>query len=278
MAILTVNVNTCNRDGLCAKVCPAGIIAFSKGELPQLADDAAEYCIACGHCVAVCPTASLSHEKMAADACPPIQKKLQLSTAQSEQFLRSRRSIRAYKDQPVDRLQIAKLIEVASHAPSGHNLQSAQWRVVDSRPQVEKLAATVIDWMHWMIANQPGIAVDLHMPRVVERWEAGNDVILRGAPALVVAHAAKDERTAPAACTIALAYLELAAVPMGLGTCWAGYFWAAAQGFPATIAALDLPVGHQCFGAMMVGVPRFAYQRLPLRNAPVISWWDGRGK
>ena len=276
MAILTVNVDTCNRDGLCATVCPAGIIAFSKGEFPQLTDDAAEYCIACGHCVAVCPTASLSHEKMTPDQCPPIQKELQLSVAQSEQFLRSRRSIRAYKDQPVERQQVAKLIEIASHAPSGHNLQSVQWRVIDNRSRVEKLASTVIDWMRWMIANQPEVAADLHMQRTVKRWEAGNDVILRGAPALVVAHAAKNERTAPPACTIALAYLELAAVPMGLGACWAGYFWAAAQNFPATIAALDLPEGHQCYGAMMVGVPRFAYQRLPLRNKPVISWWDDR--
>ena len=274
MALLTVNENTCNRDGLCAAVCPAGIIAFSKGKTPQLADDAATYCISCGHCVAVCPTASLSHAKMTADQCPPIQEELRLSVEQGEQFLRSRRSIRAYKKQPVDRQQMVKLIELASHAPSGHNRQRVHWRVIDSRPQVEKLAATVIDWMRWMIANQPEVAADLHMPRVIKRWEAGNDVILRGAPALVVAHAAKDERTAPAACTIALTYLELAAVPMGLGACWAGYFWAACQGFPATIAALDLPEGHQCYGAMMVGVPRFAYQRLPLRNKPAISWWD----
>lgn len=274
MALLTVDEKTCNRDGICAAVCPMGIIDFSKGALPSASRDAGELCIACGHCVAVCPTASLSHEKMAAQSCPPVQKDLQLSAEQCEHFLRSRRSIRAYRDKPVSRQALARLIAVAGHAPSGHNAQSPQWRVIDSGEQIKKLAGIVIDWMGWMIDNQPELAASLHMSRAIGRWEAGTDVILRGAPALVVAHAAKHERTAPAACTIALSYMELAALSMGLGTCWAGYFWAAATGFPPLIEALALPEGNQCFGALMVGYPRFNYQRLPLRNAPVISWWD----
>jgi hypothetical protein len=36
--------------------------------------------------------------------------------------------------------------------------------------------------------------------------------------------------------------------------------------------ALDLPEGHVSFGAMMVGHSKFKYQRLPLRNVPVVSW------
>ncbi len=274
MALLTVDENTCNRDGICAAVCPMGIIDFTKGQLPKASADAADLCIACGHCVAVCPTASISHVKMAAPDCPPVQKDFQLSARQCEHFLRSRRSIRTYRDKPVPREKITRLIKVASHSPSGHNAQSPLWRVIDSAAQVKKLAGTVIDWMCWMVENQPDIAADLHMARAIHRWEAGRDVILRGAPAVVVAHAQKMDRTAPAACTIALATMELAAVSMGLGTCWAGYFWAASLSFPPTVKALALPEGHQSFGALMLGYPRFAYHRLPLRKPPVISWWD----
>ena len=87
-----------------------------------------------------------------------------------------------------------------------------------------------------------------------------------------VSNAPKDERTAPEACTIALAYLELAAPSFGLGACWAGYFNAAANFWPPMQDALDLPEEHISFGAMMVGYPKFEYQRLPLRNEARILW------
>ncbi|MFZ3048303.1 MAG: nitroreductase family protein [Desulfatirhabdiaceae bacterium] len=274
MSLFSVNEKTCNQDGLCAAVCPMGIIDFERGAFPVPGADAENLCIACGHCVAVCPTASLSHRNMAPEKCPPVRTGFQLTPEQCEHFLRSRRSIRAYRDKPVSRTELTRLIEIASHAPSGHNSQSPRWRVIDSAMQIRKLAGIVIDWMRWMAEKQPMIAADLHMDRAVHRWEAGTDVILRGAPALIVAHADKTDRTAPAACSIALAYLELAAVSMGLGTCWAGYFWAASLSFPPLINALALPEGHQSYGAMMVGYSKFAYKRLPLRHSPDISWWN----
>ena len=87
-----------------------------------------------------------------------------------------------------------------------------------------------------------------------------------------MAHGHKDDRLCGASSTIALAYLELAAVPMGLGCCWAGYFHAAALSFPPLGKALALPEGHQCLGAMMVGQPVFRYHRLPTRNEPMVTW------
>ena len=49
------------------------------------------------------------------------------------------------------------------------------------------------------------------LDRVVAAWDAGRDLICRDAPHLVVTHAPKDDLTAPCACLLALAYLELAA-------------------------------------------------------------------
>ena len=72
--------------------------------------------------------------------------------------------------------------------------------------------------------------------------------------------------------TIALSYLDLAASSFGLGTCWAGYFHAAATMWPPMRNAVDLPERHTCFGAMMIGYPKYTYHRLPLRNEPRITW------
>jgi nitroreductase len=123
-----------------------------------------------------------------------------------------------------------------------------------------------------MLENMSEMALAQNMDRTVRHWEKGEDVILRNAPALIIAHAPEDDPIAPSSSTIALAHLELAASAMGLGTCWAGYFYVASMNFPPMLEALPLPDGHKCLGSMMVGYPKFTYHRLPLRNSPEITW------
>lgn len=272
MKLLEINEQTCTKDGRCAASCPAALIALSPGEYPRPIAGADEWCIRCGHCVAVCPTASLTHREMPVEKCPPLRKELLLSGEQCEQFLRARRSIRAYKKQPVPRETIRELIELARYAPTGRNSQCVEWLVLTDREELHRLSSLVADWMRWMLQNMAEYAVSMNMERALAGWESGRDVFLRQAPVLVIAHADKDNRMAPAACTIALTYLELAATSRGLGGCWAGYLMAAATFFPPLGEALPLPAGHQCFGALMLGYPKFDYQRLPLRLPPRITW------
>jgi hypothetical protein len=52
----------------------------------------------------------------------------------------------------------------------------------------------------------------------------------------------------------------------------AGYFNAAAIFWPPLQQELGFPEGNVSFGSMMVGYPKFKYQRLPLRNAAEIMW------
>jgi nitroreductase len=214
----------------------------------------------------------MSHEAMSTAECPPIRDELNLQPDQIGQFLRSRRSVRIYKKKEVDRDVLTRLIQLASFAPSGHNTQPVDWLVIYDSDEVQRLAAMVAQWMGSLIEEGSPLAAALHMDRTVAAWQSGTDRICRGAPHVLIAHAPKDERTAPAACTIALTYLELACPAFGLGACWAGYFNAAANSWPPLGAALDLPPGHVSFGAMMLGQPKFKYSRLPLRNEPKIIW------
>lgn len=273
MELLSVDQEKCKRDGICAAVCPASIIEFKfKEAFPTVIEGGDELCLRCGHCVAVCPHGAISHEIMNTTECPTVRDELNMQPDQVEQFLRSRRSIRTYKEKPVDRDVLTKLIKLASFAPSGHNTQPVNWLVIYDSDEVQQLAGIVADWMGSLIKEGSPLAATLHMDRVVAAWEAGKDRICRSAPHMLVAHAPKDERSAPVACTIALTYLELATPAFGLGACWAGYFNAAANFWPPMAEALDLPAGNVSFGAMMVGQPKFKYARLPLRNKPKTIW------
>ncbi len=273
MSFFSIAEDKCKRDGICAAACPMGLLEMKTEEsFPTPIVGAGELCITCGHCVAVCPHGALSLKAMKSEDCPPFRKELIPGPEQIEHFLRFRRSIRRYRDKRVNRDLLERLIDIARFAPSGHNLQPVHWLVFETQVEIDKITGIVIDWMRMMIANQPEMAALFHMDLVVGAWERGEDRVLRGAPALIVAHGDPAVSTAPTSCVIALTYLELAATSLGLGACWAGYFNAAATFFPPMMEALGLPAGHQSFGAMMVGHPQYSYHRLPLRNAAKVTW------
>jgi len=274
MPLITVDPDKCKRDGICVSECPRWIIEIKEKEgFPEPIERAEEYCIRCGHCVAVCPHGAVALNSMTPEQCAPVLREYLPDFLQLDHFLRCRRSIRTYKAEPVDRDTLARLVETASYAPSGRNLQPAHWLVVERKEDVRRLAGLVVDWLRLMIKKEPLIAETFHFDRAVNEWENGRDRVLRGAPHLFVAHGQPSGfPVAQTACIIALTHLELAAFSAGLGACWAGYFTPAANSFSPLKEALALPEEHQTFGAMMVGRAKYRYQRVPLRNVPNIEW------
>ncbi len=272
MSPILVDKEKCARDGICSAECPMALIQIQEDKYPAPSPLADQLCIRCGHCVAVCPHGAMSLDTMPADSCPPVREEWDLSADQAEHFLRSRRSIRVYKDKPVEREKLEKMIDAARHAPTGHNFQPVHWLVINNKDEVHKLAEMTIDWMKSVLKVDKEMGKAMHMDMITLAWRFGHDVVLRSAPSLIVVHGHEADLTAEKSCVIAMTYLELMARPVGLGACWAGFFEAAAQFWAPLSEALSLPAGHKCFGAMMAGYPRFRYHRLPLRREARITW------
>jgi nitroreductase/NAD-dependent dihydropyrimidine dehydrogenase PreA subunit len=272
-AFVTIDPERCNQDGICAAECPVKILGFpKKGETPSLVQGGEALCIRCGHCVAVCPTAAIRLNFLAPEDCTPVDRNLLPDEKATEHLLATRRSIRNYKKESVDKDRIEKLLATASLAPTGHNSRCVQWLVIHDTQEVRRLTAMVADWMRYMIKEQPAMAKAFHLEETVAGFDLGLDVICRDAPHIVVACAHKAAPTGAIDCATALAYLELAAPPMGLGTCWAGFFNIAATFWPPLKEALGLPKGVNNHGAVLLGVPRFKYHRIPPRQAASIRW------
>lgn len=116
--------------------------------------------------------------------------------------IRTRKSVRMFLDQPVEQDKLVQVLEAARLAPSASNRQ--EWRFVIVRePETRKLLAG--------IASSQG-----HVYK---------------APVVVVACAETDEHVMqcgqlcyPIDVAIALEHISLAAVELGLGTCWVGAF------------------------------------------------------
>jgi nitroreductase/NAD-dependent dihydropyrimidine dehydrogenase PreA subunit len=274
MALFKIDYDRCDKDGLCALDCPAKIIEMNE-EGPILMKEAEEFCIQCGHCVAICPKGAFHLETISPEVCLPIQRDLILKPEQAEHFLRSRRSIRVYKKQSVPKNLFEKALSIACCAPTGSNKQPVKWLVFDKKEDVNDIASHVIDWMKFVLEKHPEIASMMNFDRLIKQWNLGVDRICRDAPQLVFAYASNEFGSASADCHTALAYLELTLPSFGLGSCWAGYVNYAAAQWPGLSEKLGLPENHTCHGALMVGIPKMKYARAPKRNEPDITYFAG---
>ena len=273
MELLNIDRDKCKKDGICAAECPMAIIQMDHGEgYPRLMPGTEEVCLRCGHCVAVCPHGALQHASIPTDRCPSIREDLTINREQTVQFLRSRRSVRLYKDKPVEQEKIQELIEIARYAPTAGNRQVVNWRVVTDQNKIHQLAELTVGWMRFIMEKGPEAARAPYFPAIVAAWDNGMDKVLRNAPALVVAHAPKEAASGMVDLTLALSYLELAAPSMGLGTCWAGLLQGALVYVPEVKKALGLPENHPHHFPMMLGYAKPRYYRLPERKPPKIVW------
>jgi nitroreductase/ferredoxin len=273
MSLITVDDKKCTSCQICTKVCPVGILKLDeKTKIPTAIENAEEICINCGHCVSVCPYKAFSLEMMKADQLDELEKNWKIPLDKLEPFLKGRRSIRQFKDEKVEKEKIEKLIDIARYAPTGLNKQPIRWTVVYEPAQTKSLAQSVVDWMQHLIDNKNPLAESLRMDLTVDMWAKNQDRICRGAPHIIIGHALKEDMIAAQAATIGFTYLELSAVSMGLGPCWAGYVNMAINASDDLRKFLGLSQRSACFGAMLIGYPKYEYKMIPLRNKPNVKW------
>lgn len=274
MSLFIVDSKKCTHDGICVAECPIGLIKLKdKKSVPEPIDRAEDMCINCGHCVAVCPHGAFSLTTMKPDDCPPVRKDLALDIERVKHLLQTRRSIRTYQDKEISPETLEELIDIARYAPTGGNSQLIKWIVVNSPEKVRNLAGEmIVDFMRHLISEKHPLAKGYNLSFFVKAWEDGNDLISRGAPGLVITHAPKNYTMAQTDSAIALTFLDLTAPSFGLGTCWAGFFMMAAAQWSPLQEALGLPKRNACFGAMLIGYPKYEYLRIPLRKPAEIAW------
>ena len=273
MGLLIVDEGKCKRDGICARDCPTAIIKLKdKESYPAIVPGGEDFCLTCGHCIAVCPHGALSHSQVPLAECQTIDKKLAITDAQAVQFLRSRRSIRFFNDRPVEKEKIRTLIEIGRYAPTASNTQLVEWLVLTDKEKIKEIARQTVDWMRREMDKNPESPRIAYMPMIIAAWDLGHDAVLRGAPALVVASAPKEAYNGMVDLTLALSYFELAAPTLGLGTCWAGLLQGALLAHQPLKESLGLPKHYPHHYPMMLGYPKAKYFRLPERKQPKITW------
>ena len=266
MAFLAIDKETCTKCGLCATQC--SIVYFREGSFPRQLPVGEDACMQCGHCVAICPTGSLTHKAMT--ETPQLEKSLDVTFEQCAQLIRGRRSIRNFQDREVSRDVIESVLDVARYSPTGHNFQDLKWLVINSQDKIKEIKAIGAEWLRYRAQTSPEFA-EMFAP-MIKKLDAGEETFLQGAPAAVLTYNSKHNLVSNADCVIAMSYFNLAADAAGLGCCWAGLLMNAAATYPDMIEAIGLPEGATAYAALMVGYPVYRYTWVPARRSAQVTW------
>jgi nitroreductase/NAD-dependent dihydropyrimidine dehydrogenase PreA subunit len=277
MGKIAIDLQKCISCGECITVCPA-IFLSEEGKI-RIVDE--EHCTLCGHCLAICPVGAIDHADLEKSQFRELPEDFKMSPDTLSFFLRSRRSCRVFSEREVPKEALARLIDIARYAPTGHNSQNFEFLIIQKRELIRDLAKrTAIFYgnLHQML-SAPGVSLppwlQSHMRGFRLNWEyyqKGKDRIFRDAPALIIVHAPTENASSAQNCHLAMAHIMIQAQAMGLGTCIIGYFLTAAERDPSIIKELDIPENEKIFTCCTVGYPALAFRRLVQRKPPVVRW------
>lgn len=263
MLDFAIDESRCIQCGECAADCPVRIIDMSQG-WPRISEQRQGLCIRCQHCLAVCPTAALSilgvNPDGSAEILPPSPDGL-------ENLIKSRRSVRRYRPEAVERAVLDRLMEAVAYAPTGKNERKVRFTLVDDPEVMARIRVLTMEGIRRAV-DEDGLPDGMEFfAKFLTAWDQGRDIIFREAPHMLIASSPREATSGEADPFIALSYFELMAASLGLGTVWCGYArWALQSVVPELGRRLGIPSDHRSMYAVMFGWPAVRYARAVQRE------------
>jgi len=238
-----------------------------------------EICRLCGHCVAVCPTDSIDHEKIPLQDCPLIDPRQLPSIDVMLTALRARRSYRRYQDRTVPREVVHELISHSRWIPTGHNRQFLDWIVLDNEQSITRLLQSALREVrhsteHGRDASKFLGGLDVEdIDHLIEQAVQKKKRFFFNAPVVLAGYCEKDSVCAREEATYAAYNITLAAERMGLGTCHIGSILLILEEFPhLQHKVLRIPEGKELQVLLILGYPAWHFRRMVPRRLPSIKW------
>ena len=288
-----VDKEKCTGCGTCVEECPSltAKMVDDKADI-QMTGEVLD-CVECGHCISVCPSDAITDPLAGPDDNREF-KFSDLPTSESLQVLfRSRRSVRSYKDKPVSREDLEKILNAARFAPTGGNKPlDVNYLVLSTPEAVAKIRKPVLDAVTRMfnmlnktivrvlvgpLVGKENMKTIINYIPLLERFRniydtTGKDMMLWNAPAAIIVHGKKRNDTIAFGCAIALHHAVLMGETMKIGSCYNGLFQEAINNDPKTKKMFGIPKGHKCYGAMTLGYTKPKYMRVVRRVPSEVTW------
>jgi len=275
-----VDTETCLGDGICAEICPEDILEMVK-EKAATVEERADACIQCGQCVAVCPTESLEMPKLPMEDFHRLDK-MPFGYDEFFDFLRLRRSVRVFKDKPVERGVIEKILEAAATAPMGFPPHTTEVIVIDNKEELDFLLKEFVEdyeflvkgfsnpFIRTMIRLQAG-AEDFHTLKhhILDVARHANEVYhdhdgdnyMRGAPVLMMFHGNRWTMSYEENAHLVCHHSMLAALSLGLGSTIIGLIPPVVDRSKLLRERYAIPKDNKVCTSLVLGYPKYKYRQ-----------------
>ena len=195
--------------------------------------------------------------------------------------IKSRRSIRNYRDEALPKEIIEKIIEAGRYAPSAENRQPWRFVVITNKALIKELSEKTKKEIAGMLRRKrkfrkkyPGLDDRQTLLFFQAVANSSRDVIFHDAPAVVFI-ITENKAFYDESCACAAENMMLAAWSMGIGSCWIGFAKFLEMNREAR-EKIGLPADHHIAACLVFGypekVPKKALPRNPM--AGIIKWID----
>lgn len=292
---ISINRSTCKKCLLCTEVCPNKILTRNEtGEIVSR-PERVDLCFKCGQCMAICETKSiiingLSYET---DFFELPKNKPDNPERLFFNLIYTRRAIRNFKDKPVPKALLEKIVEAISFAPPGFPPLKTKIIVVQNTelirqalPYMVKLYERLLQMMkkpvyRFFIKIEVGIQkfktmqehlIPLLISRIPALKNGTEDTITRNAPAMILFLADKNGEDIYQDISIAATYGMLASHSLGLGGSVMDIIPPAINKDQELRNMFGISNDQEVLTSLIIGYPKYRYQRGIKRNLKDVKW------
>ncbi len=259
--IFEVEESKCLKCGACVRDCAFRALRSGDDGLPRLAFP--DRCMRCQHCLAVCPVGAVTFDGRRPEDSLPVKGLALPGLDAVENWMRTRRSMRRFAAEDVDRATLERILKVLGNTPTGCNARALTFTCFPTRKAMDGFRNDFIK------------AIEQHRDgtRLLPRWLAvpaiklrngGEDMFFRGSSGILIV---SSDETAPGVTTpredvaIACSHFEMLANAAGIATCWCGFLDLVQKEVPELLEATTGLRRTTPFYAMLFGRPAVRYAR-----------------
>lgn len=290
-AEIVIDQNKCNLCGICTDICKDFSLKIENNKL-VVSPEPLFGCFACGQCAAVCPTGAIVVEgrtMSAEDFIKQPHKSERAGYNELYNLLVSRRSIRDYKDKPVEQQFIDKILNAASTAPMGIPPSDTGVLVFRDKETVRRFSFDFIDELKKMKKFFSPFVLAILKPflkkadyelsksflipliKFFEKGKAdGNNYLLYDAP--LVMYFYNKGYADPADPFIAATYAMITAHSLGLGCCMIGSIVPFLKSMKKLKSKYKIPKGSKDGIFLVFGYPEYKFQKAVKRTFAEINY------